>query len=91
MAYQCRQCNRFSNEAGACPVCNIPMDIKLQNDMPDTTIPVVPAVDATPDEVAPVVDPKKAPMPDEVPLEAPLPEVPMVEETPAEGGDPTVA
>ena len=91
MAYQCRQCIRFSNEAGACPVCNIPMDINLQNDMPDTTTPVVPAEEVTPEVDAPVVDPKKAPMPDEVPLEAPMPEVPMVEETPAEGGDPTVA
>ncbi len=87
MAYQCRQCNKFSNEAGACPVCNIPMDIKLQNDMPDMT-PVVPAVDVTPDsdEVTPMVDPKKTP-----PEEVPVPEFPTVEGTPAEGGDSTVA
>jgi len=82
MAYQCRQCNRFSNEAGACPVCNIPMDIKLQNDMPDTT-PVVPVVPA--EEEAPVVAAPEAPMPEATPPVAPVPGAP------AEGGDPTVA
>ena len=76
MAYQCRQCNRVGSEAGVCPVCNIPMNIRLQDNTPDT--PVVPAEEPTP-EVAPIVAP-------EVPMETPP-----AEETPAEGGDPTVA
>ncbi len=79
MAYQCRQCNTFGNEAGVCPVCNIPMDIKLQNDMPDTT-PVVPVVPA---EETPVVP--EAPMPKVATEETPAPGAP------AEGGDPTLA
>lgn len=75
MVYQCRQCNRVGSEAGACPVCNIPMDIRLQDMQPD----MVPADEPT-TEVAPV-EPMEAP---EVAPEAP------VEEVPAEGGDEAV-
>ena len=82
MAYQCRQCNRVGSEAGACPVCNIPMDIKLQ-DATQPVMPVVPAEETTP-EVAPMAPMPEVPMP-EVPVEAP------VVEAPAEGGDPTMA
>ena len=80
MAYQCRQCNRVGSEAGACPVCNIPMDIRLQETQPDMT-PVVPAEEVTPD----------VPMPEVLPKDPVVVEDPDKEETPAEGGDPTMA
>ena len=86
MAYQCRQCNRVGSEVGACPVCNIPMDIKLQ-DATQPVMPVVPAEEVTP--VAPM-----PPMPEVAPPMAPMPEVAPgapVKGTPAEGGDPTMA
>ena len=79
MAYQCRQCNRVGSEAGACPVCNIPMDIRLQDMQPD----MVPAEEPT-TEVAPV-EPMEAP---EVAPEAPVEE--KEKEVPAEGGDEAV-
>ena len=88
MAYQCRQCNRVGSEAGACPVCNIPMDIRLQNDTQPDMTPVVPAEEVTP-EVTPAVAPVEAPMPEIAPG-APTVEAP-VEKIPAEGGDPTMA
>ncbi len=81
MAYQCRQCNRVGSEAGACPVCNIPMDIRLQDMQPD----MVPAEEPTTEVAAPVVEPMEAP---EVAPEAPVEE--KEKEVPAEGGDEAV-
>ena len=86
MAYQCRQCNRVGSEAGACPVCNIPMDIKLQNDTQPDATPMVPVVPA---EETPVVAPE-APMPEVAPAGAPVVETP-APGAPAEGGDQTMA
>ncbi len=69
MAYECRQCQQTSEKAGACPVCNIPMDIKMQNDKP-MDVPVVPTppMDTPVAPVAPeapVVAPSVEPMPEE--------------------------
>lgn len=76
MAYQCRQCNRVGGEAGTCPVCNIPMDIRLQDVQPD----MAPA-----EEVTPVVAPEET----EETAPGAAPEMPEV--VPAEGGDEAAA
>ena len=61
MAYACRQCQQVNEKAGACPVCNIPMDIKMQNDQ-SMDAPVVPAeTPAVPEapKVAPPIVPEE--------------------------------
>lgn len=91
MAYQCRQCELINGEVGACPVCNIPMDIKLQDeetnkenggmqpDMPPAE-DVTPGAAPAPDAPAPVVDP----------MATPAEEDEDEDEVPAEGGEQAV-
>ena len=75
MAYTCRQCQQVSGKAGACPVCNIPMDIKMQDDQPVTDMPVA----------APVVT-EETPAAPEAPEVAPaVTEEPVAPAAPAEG------
>jgi hypothetical protein len=75
MAYTCRQCQQVSDKAGACPVCNIPMDTQTQNDQPIADVPVT----------APVV-PTEAPAAPEAPEVAPVvTEEPVAPTAPAEG------
>ena len=74
MAYQCRQCSYVASETGNCPVCNIPMDIRSQEEgMPEVVLPTEETTEA------PAEQPAEAPMPDAVPAEAD-PAAPVVEE-----------
>ncbi len=68
MTYQCRQCSFTNGEVGACPVCNIPMDIKLQDENTEENNdgmqqPDRPAAEPATD--APVTDMPAAPAPSE--------------------------
>jgi len=91
MAYKCRQCGCISGEAGACPVCNIPMDIKLQDDQnndqnegmqPDMppAEDVTPAAAPAPEAPAPAAEPMPAPAQDD-----------QDDAAPAEGGEQAAA
>ena len=55
MKYRCRQCNNIDNEPGNCPTCNIPMEIKLQEDETSAT-PAEETVEETATPDAPATD-----------------------------------
>lgn|GEM_PF-4978403 len=80
MAYECRQCYQTNDQAGTCPVCGIPMDIRMQNDQPVTGAPV----DTPP--VAPATQPMPS-APGEAPVAPEAPAAAPVEGAPAGGGE----